>query len=123
MSIKPRPQIIEQDGKPAFVVVPIEEWRRIEEVLEDASDIAAFERFLAAGEETFPAAVVDALIAGEHPVKVYRERRQMTQRDLAEIVGIAIPYLSQIEGRKREPSTDVLKKLAGALKVTVDDLI
>ena len=31
-------QIITQGGKPAFVVIPIEEWRRIEATLEDRLD-------------------------------------------------------------------------------------
>lgn len=117
------PQIIEQDGKPAFVVLPISEWRRIQELLEDISDQNAIDRFNASGEETFPAAVVDALIDGQSPVRVYREHRKLSQKALADAVGIAVPYLSQIEGRKREPSTEVLKKLAAALGVTVDALI
>lgn len=116
-------QIIEQDGKPAFAVLPIDEWRRIERLLEDASDQAAIDRWRESGEETFPAAVVYALVDGQNPVRVHREHRGLTQRALADAVGIAVPYLSQIETGKRGPSTDILKKLAEALRVSVDDLI
>ena len=54
---------------------------------------------------------------------MYREHRGLSQKTLADAAGIAVPYLSQIETRKREPSTDVLKRLAAALRVSVDDLI
>lgn len=35
-----RPQILERDGKPAFVVLPIEEYRALRERLEDLEDLA-----------------------------------------------------------------------------------
>ena len=37
-------QIIEKDGKPEYVVVPIEAYRRMVAALEDAADSAAIER-------------------------------------------------------------------------------
>jgi transcriptional regulator with XRE-family HTH domain len=42
---------------------------------------------------------------------------------LAERAGIAQPYLSQIETGKREGTLQTMKKIADALKLTVDDLI
>lgn len=33
-------QVIEQDGKPAFYVVPADLWERMREAAEDAEDIA-----------------------------------------------------------------------------------
>jgi DNA-binding XRE family transcriptional regulator len=118
-----KPQIIEQDGKPAFVVLPISEWERIQERLEDISDQAAIDRFRTEGHETFPAAVVDALIAGENPIRTYRKHRSLTQHDLAKAAEITVPYLSQIESGKREPSLDVAKRLAASLSISVDDLV
>jgi hypothetical protein len=38
-------QVIEKDGVPAFVVLPIELWARVRESVEDAEAIAALERF------------------------------------------------------------------------------
>ena len=117
-----KPQIIEQDGKPAFVVLPISDWEQIQERLEDSSDQAALNRFREDQEETFPASVADALIAGENPVRVYRKHRGLTQHDLAKAADIAIPYLSQIESGKRTPSLDIAKNLAMSLGVSVDDI-
>jgi DNA-binding XRE family transcriptional regulator len=118
-----KPQIIEAGGKPAFAVLPYAEWQRIEELLEDAQDNAALESFRRNAEETFPVSVADSLIAGDNPIRVYRKHRKMSLSDVAEKCGIAKPYLSQIETGKRKASADVLKKLAVALGVSVDDLI
>ena len=118
-----KPQIIESDGQPAFVVIPYAEWQEIMDRLEDDRDNATLSAFRANGEETFPIAVADALIAGENPVKVYRQHRNLKQGALADSCGVSIPYLSQIETGKRRPSAGVLKTLAEALSVSVDDLI
>jgi DNA-binding XRE family transcriptional regulator len=118
-----KPQIIESDGKPAFVVLPYDEWQRIESLIEDAEDNAALEAYHADPGRTLPADVVDALVDGKNPIRVFREHRGMTMAVLAARSGIAIPYLSQIETGKRKAGIEVLKKLAEVLAVTVDDLI
>src|SRR5271155_750496 len=100
-----KPQIIESDGQPAFVVLPIAEWRRIEEILEDAADNAALDDWRNNPTETFPVDIADALIAGENPFRVFRRHRGLSQTDLARSAGISVPYLNQIEAGKRRPST------------------
>jgi hypothetical protein len=44
-----------------------------------------------------PAELVDSLIDAESPVRVWREHRRMTLGNLADRVGIAPSYLSEIE--------------------------
>jgi transcriptional regulator with XRE-family HTH domain len=66
--------------------------------------------------------MVDALLEGENPVKVWREYRRLTQHQLAEAAGISTPYLSQIETNKRAGATEVLAAIAKALKLTLDDI-
>jgi DNA-binding XRE family transcriptional regulator len=118
-----KPQIIESNGKPAFVVLPYEDWRKIESLMEDAEDNAALAKFRSDHEETVPIAIVDALLAGDNPVRVYRKHRGLTLAVLAHQSDIATPYLSQIETGKRRASTDVLKRLASVLGVGIDDLM
>ena len=72
--------------------------------------------------ESFPIEVADRLVAGENPVKVYRNHRGLTQNELAAAVGIHKMYLSQIETGRRVGSTKTLAALASALNVTLDDL-
>ncbi|MDP6342806.1 MAG: helix-turn-helix transcriptional regulator, partial [Alphaproteobacteria bacterium] len=75
------------------------------------------------GEELVPIELVDRLLAGESPVKVWREHRGMRQNKLAEAAGLKQPYLSQIEAGKREGSLDTMARIARALEVDLDDLV
>ena len=119
-----RVQIIEHDGKPAFAVVPIDLWERIREDAEDAEDVAAYDRAIAADDGfTIPAAVVYAKLDGAHPLKAWREHRGLTLQALASAAGVSRPYVSQIEGSKRAGTAATLKKLAVALGVPVDALV
>lgn len=110
-------QIIRQDGKAAFVVIPIGEWRRIETRLQDKEDAATVRRFLKEPSETFPDAVVGALLNGQHPVRVFREHRGMTQARLASAIGTNAVYLSQIERGGRRAGRKLQAKLSKALRV------
>lgn len=84
---------------------------------EDLYDLAKAE-----GGESFPAEVVDRLITGDSPLKVYREYRDLTQKELAKAAGVSAMYVSQIERGNREGSSATLKKLAAALKVELADI-
>jgi hypothetical protein len=71
-------QIIKKGRKAAFVVISIEEWRRIEAALEDRADTAAVRAFLKSPAESFPDAVVASILEGTHPLKAMREHRGIT---------------------------------------------
>ena len=43
--------------------------------------------------------------------------------ELAELVGMSVPFLSQIETAKRKASMKIMVAIAKALRVKVDDLI
>ncbi|MFA6964465.1 helix-turn-helix domain-containing protein [Bosea sp. (in: a-proteobacteria)] len=114
------------DGQ-AYVALTRGRYEQLVELVEDAADAAAVERFkerLAAGdEELLPSEMVDRMLAGENLVRVWREHRGLTVSALAEKAGIAQPYLSQIETGKREGTLQTMKKIADALRVTLDDLV
>ena len=110
-------QIISQDGKPAFVVIPIDEWRQIESKLEDRGDAAAVRAFLKEPTETFPDAVVAAILDGAHPIKAFREYRKMTQAQLAGKTGTTAVYISQIERGDRRAGRKLRSKIGAALGV------
>ena len=90
------------------------------DLIEDAAATAAYQRVR--GEERVPIGVVDRLIARENPVRVWREHRGHSLRQLAERAGIGIGYLSQIENGERKGTVETLKKIAAALDVDLDDL-
>ncbi|MGO8918544.1 MAG: type II toxin-antitoxin system prevent-host-death family antitoxin [Stellaceae bacterium] len=108
-------QIITLGGKPAFVVIPIEEWRRIEATLEDRADAASVRAFLRHPTETFPDSVVAAILDGTHPLKALREHRGLTQADLAKASGTSSVYISQIERGERRAGRKLRAKLGRAL--------
>jgi ribosome-binding protein aMBF1 (putative translation factor) len=110
-------QIITQGGKPAFVVIPIEEWRRIEATLEDRTDAAAVRTFLKNPTETFPDDVVSAILSGTSPLKALREHRGLTQAGLAKASTTSAVYISQIERGERRAGRKLLAKLGKALQV------
>jgi DNA-binding XRE family transcriptional regulator len=74
-------------------------------------------------EEIIPSEVVNTLMEGGNPVRIWREHRQMTQQELSEAAGISTPFLSQIETGKRAGSVKVLTKIAGTLNVAIEDLL
>lgn len=52
-----------------------------------------------------------------------RTEKGLTQAQLAERLNVQQSMISMIENEERNPSVDVLLKLAAALGVTVDELI
>lgn len=52
-----------------------------------------------------------------------RKKNNISQRDLAKKVGLTDSAICQYELGKRNPSIPILKKIAGVLNCTVDDLI
>ena len=120
-------QVIERDGKPEWAVVPYETYVQLveqAEMLQDIRDYDAVKSAIDRGEEELvPAEVVYAVLDGGNPIKVWREFRGFTRQQLAEAIGISTPYLSQLETGKRVGTTEVLKAIAKALGVTLDDIL
>ena len=109
-----------------MVTIPRAEYERLREAAEDLADIAAYARAKAAlasgADELIPADFANRLIAGENPVRVYRDFRGLTQAALSEASGVNRVQIANIESGTKRGSIDTLKKLAGALGVSLDDL-
>ncbi len=118
--------ILKHEGKPAFVIMPYDEYQAMIEKLEDLEDSDAIREFRAAlrrgEEELIPAEVVDRLLT-DNTVKVWREYRGMSQKALSEKTGISEAMISQIESGKKQGSLKTNAKIAQALNLTVDDII
>jgi DNA-binding XRE family transcriptional regulator len=116
-------QVLEKDGKEAFAVLPIDEYRALVQRLEDLEDAQDLRSYRSNPGESFPSEVVNRLLDGESPVKVWREYRRLTQGQLAEQTGVTVAHISQIESGKRECSVKLLRALARVLEVDADMLI
>ena len=119
-------QVIEKDGKPEWAVIQYTDYQRLveaAEMLQDVQDYDEARKAIEDGEELVPSEVVYAILDGENPIKVWREYRGLTQRQLAEAVVISTPYLSQLESGKRKGATEVLSAIAQVLGLSLDDIV
>ena len=109
------------------VTIPKTEYERLCALEEEVADIQAalaIEAKVASGEEELvPAVVVDRLLAGEAPLRVWREFHQLTQVALARASGVNRVQIVEIEAGRSTGSVHTLCKLAATLAVDVDDLI
>lgn len=119
-------QIIETPQGERLAVLPLAEYERLQEAAEMLEDVSTYDeakRRLAAGtEELVPQEIANRLLDGESPIRVWREYRGLSGRALAEAAGVSAPYLSQIEGGRREGSFDTMRRIAETLKISLDDL-
>ncbi|MBY0298149.1 MAG: helix-turn-helix transcriptional regulator [Methylobacterium sp.] len=99
--------------------------------IEEAGDAAALrdaaDRKNGKGEgasaDDLPAESVERVLAGEHPVRIWREHRRWTMQDLAERAGVAPLAVAAIEAHAEPGSLTACRRLATALAVAVDDLL
>ena len=119
-------QIIEKDRKPEWAVIPYEIYQVLvedSEMLQDMRDYEVAKKAMESEEELIPSDVIDAILSGERPIKVWRKYRGFTQQQLASMTGITKAYLSQIETGKRTGTTDVLTNIAKSLGLALDDIV
>lgn len=103
--------LIHIQGKP-YALVPLHEYR-VMNAKGNSGDT-----------EDLPQDLLDALYAKqEHPVKIMRKYRGMTQKELAENAAISRPYLTEIETGKKNGSIAALKSIADALQVNASLLL
>ena len=112
----------------ALVLLPREMYLK----LTRKSDMAVFERIIVDAEkavaegrdEELPGDVSTRLLLGdEHPLRVWREYRGLTQNQLAEKAGTGQDTISMIEKGKSAGRFDTMIELARALDIQVGDLV
>ncbi len=95
-------------GKP-YVLVPLHDYRAMSTSKNEESPL--------------PPAILDQLAANQSSaVKILRNYRGLTQKDLAERARISRPYLTEIETGKKDGSIRAIKSLAEALNVGIEIL-
>ena len=113
MSTHIKPQIIISEGKPAFAVIP---WNEYQSLLNNTAkeDVADF---------LFPNEVVKANARGDCLLKAWREYLGFTQKELAEKSGMKQSAIARIESSDTLPRNSTLKKIAAVMDIEVGQLI
>lgn len=112
----------DKKGRPTHAVVP---WKEYQALTGGTAEDAALIRLGEAASEgaTLPSAAVRRIVLdGESAVKVLRELRKFSQRELAERVNSTSAYISQIENG-RPAGRVMLSKLSKVLEVPIDVLV
>lgn len=115
--------IIEYQGKPAFIVLPFNEYQELINFKKrHITDEELYLEGIAKNEEYFPEELVQKILSGANPIKVYREYRGLSQEQLATKIGKTKQYISAIEKGSRTGTIDTLKKLSTVLNIDLDML-
>ena len=118
-------QIVEIAGQ-KMAMLPLQDYERLVDLAEDKYDILAAmqaEERRRANEEYLPAEMVDRILAGESALRLWRQHRGMTLRQLSEAAGIGLSFLSEIERGKRRGAPPAWVRLAEVLNVSADDIL
>ena len=117
------PQTLKKDsGETAFVILEPEECARLRAAAEDSDDAHAAREALAGSGVLLPHDFMRRLVAGENPVKVWREHRGLTQTQLAERAGFGQSDISRIEGG-HNARFSTMGAIAAALDISLDELV
>jgi len=93
----------------------------LRDMVEDREATAAFAA--TRSQEAVPDAIVGRLIDGENPIRIWREHRGLSLRALAARVGTSPSVLSDMETGKSEGRPALLRRIAGVLEVSLDELV
>ena len=85
--------------------------------------VARARKEIADGSPLLPKDIVDRLAEGEHPVRVLREWRDVTQMYLSFKTNLSQSYISDIENGRRIGTAAALRLIANVLKVPLDLLV
>ncbi|MCW7555254.1 helix-turn-helix domain-containing protein [Endozoicomonas gorgoniicola] len=103
MNIPTDVQIITHSGKPAFAVVPYDQWLQLTGQN---------------NEVYFPHEVVGFQLKGHSLIAAWRKHKKLSQEQLADRLGISQSAMAQIEKSDSKPQTKTLERVANALGIS-----
>lgn len=113
-------QRIKTPGGEEMVVLPAQEFDDLVDARDHAQAMAAYRR----GEgDWLNEAEMVAFRSASSPLAFWRQRRHLTQVQLAAEVGVSQAYFAQIETGKRVGDVALYQRLARKLGVAIEDLL
>lgn len=101
-------QIIKENDKPKFAVIDWEVFLKFQEFFEEAEDIADAKEILSDPKTEIIPLDVSTFI--ENPIKALRIEYSLTQKQLAEMIGVSQPYIAKVE-KAENPPKDFIEKV------------
>jgi DNA-binding XRE family transcriptional regulator len=109
-----------------FAVLPMPAFQKLMADAEMLADVRAYDaaaaRLKRGEDELIPLAITERRLAGESPVKIWREYRGLTQEELGKASKVSRSMIAAIEAGNKNGGVATLKKLAGALGADLDHL-
>jgi len=109
-----------------FAVIPVEDLQKLMDDAEMLADVRAYDasrgRLDRGEDELIPLEITERRLAGESPVRIWRDHRALTQEGLAKVSKVSRAMIAAIESGHKTGGIATLKKLATALHVDLDHL-
>ena len=114
MSTHTEYQKIEYKGKPAYVLIPWEDWNRIKPLLDAQKAV----------DSGIPQEVVEAhVLRNDSLIKAWREYLGITQKELADRLGISQAAVAKFESPEARLRRATLRKICAALELNENQLV
>ena len=109
-----------------FAVIPVEDLQNLMDDAEMLADVRAYDaaraRLDRGDDELIPFTITERRLAGESPVRLWRDHRALTQEELAKESKVSRGMIASIEAGHKTGGITTLKRLAAALKVDLENL-
>ena len=110
-----------------FALVPVEHLQKLMDDAEMLADVRAYDaaksRLDRGDDEVIPFEMVERRLAGESPVRLWRDHRALTQAELAKVSKVSRTMIAAIEAGHKTGGIATLKRLAAALRVDLENLV
>ena len=108
-------KVIKEGGRPRFVIMDYRYFKRFQDILEDIEDAVDLELEPPEGPYV-PMAVVHREADGCSPITAWREYRGLTQKELAQKLGVSQAQVAKWEKPSARARKTTLAKIAIALE-------
>ena len=106
-----------------LVLVSREDFERLEDLFDADLLLRTTEAIARAQQEVLSAEEVREALAAATPLAFWRRKRGLTQKKLSAEVGASQSYIADLEAGRRKGDPALIKRLAKALKVRMEDLV
>ncbi len=108
-------KVIKEGGQPRFVIMDYRYFKRFQDILEDVEDAVDLDLEPPDG-PYIPMEVVHRETDGVSPITAWREYRGLTQKDLAQRLGVSQAQVAKWERPSTRPRKATLAKIARSLE-------